>query len=337
MSRKIYFRADASPEIGMGHFTRSLALASMLKDTFDCCFVTIHPTPWQLTELNKISISYIILKNAETHFDDFYDMVNGGEIVVLDNYYFNSDYQLKLKNKGCQLMCIDDIHDKHYYADIVLNHSPSVRKEMFSLEHYTKLLLGLKYVLLREEFLKEAKSNKSSGDNTSGIVLCFGGSDMPDTTGRILNFISGNPEISHINVIVGSAYTHTENLINHSKINSRISVYQNLSPSEIIRIAGSSVLAIVPASTVLFEMLSVRTPVITGYFADNQIDIASDLINAENGIFDGGNFLRISKDDINSLVTKALKSDIKEIKKAQSGLIDGNSGWRILNEMERLK
>ena len=36
--QKIYFRADASATIGYGHFIRTLALADMLKDDFDCTF-----------------------------------------------------------------------------------------------------------------------------------------------------------------------------------------------------------------------------------------------------------------------------------------------------------
>ena len=35
MNRKIYFRADAGVDIGYGHFTRTLALADMLKDDFE--------------------------------------------------------------------------------------------------------------------------------------------------------------------------------------------------------------------------------------------------------------------------------------------------------------
>ena len=42
MRRRLFFRADAGPGIGYGHFVRSLALASMLKDCFECRFAA-HP------------------------------------------------------------------------------------------------------------------------------------------------------------------------------------------------------------------------------------------------------------------------------------------------------
>lgn len=47
--QKIYFRADASATIGYGHFIRTLALADMLKDDFDCTFFTCHPTSYQVS------------------------------------------------------------------------------------------------------------------------------------------------------------------------------------------------------------------------------------------------------------------------------------------------
>ena len=40
--QKIIFRADAGAGIGYGHFIRSLALADMLKNDFDCVFSFIN-------------------------------------------------------------------------------------------------------------------------------------------------------------------------------------------------------------------------------------------------------------------------------------------------------
>ena len=68
MKRKIYFRADASASIGYGHFIRTLALADMLKDDFDCTFFTCHPTPYQVDEMEKVC-PFLALRE-ETHYDD---------------------------------------------------------------------------------------------------------------------------------------------------------------------------------------------------------------------------------------------------------------------------
>ena len=40
MKPKIYIRADGNSGIGLGHVIRSLALAEMLKEDFNCIFAT---------------------------------------------------------------------------------------------------------------------------------------------------------------------------------------------------------------------------------------------------------------------------------------------------------
>ena len=88
--------------------------------------------------------------------------------------YYATEYQQQIKDKGCKLVCIDDIHDKHYVADVVINHAPGLDKNNFSVEPYTKLCLGLDYVLLRKPFLeKPIAANKEIKYNK--VFICFGG------------------------------------------------------------------------------------------------------------------------------------------------------------------
>ena len=76
--QKIYFRADASATIGYGHFIRTLALADMLKDDFDCTFFTCHPTSYQVSEMEKVC-PFIPLQE-ETHSADFLSHLQGDEL-----------------------------------------------------------------------------------------------------------------------------------------------------------------------------------------------------------------------------------------------------------------
>lgn len=91
--------------------------------------------------------------DEESHFDDFLTYLTGKEIVVLDNYFFTTDYQRAIKGKGCKLVCVDDMHDKHYVADVVINHALT-DTSLFEVEPYTKLAIGNNWALLRKPFLK---------------------------------------------------------------------------------------------------------------------------------------------------------------------------------------
>ena len=75
-SRKIYFRADAGGSIGYGHFIRTLALADMLKDDFECVFYTKTPTDYQQKEAEKVC-SLVALPDDDTKFQMFLDLLKG--------------------------------------------------------------------------------------------------------------------------------------------------------------------------------------------------------------------------------------------------------------------
>jgi len=152
--RKVILRADGNQKIGMGHFVRTLALGEMLKNDFYCVYATQKPTDYQKREVNDVCKEIIELPDNLSHFIQFLDYLEGNEIVVLDNYYFDTDYQQEIKNKGCKLVCIDDMHDKHYLADVVINHAEGLNENDFSREGYTKLFRGLNYALLRSPFFE---------------------------------------------------------------------------------------------------------------------------------------------------------------------------------------
>lgn len=262
--KKVFFRADASFEIGYGHFTRSLALADMLKENFDCVFFTCHPTTFQKQEMSKVC-SFVALDET-THYETFLSYLQGDETVVLDNYFFTTDYQRQIKAKGCRLVCIDDMHDKHYVADLVINHAPGIKNSDFSCEAYTRLCLGMDYLLLRRAFLETTTQSKTTRGNS--IFICFGGSDEKNltlNTCRLLRRLTSRSII----VVVGSGYQFMNELKLFSKDN-HIGIHSSIDAYKMVDLLYSATLAIVPASTTLLEACCTRIPIITGYDIDNQ-------------------------------------------------------------------
>ena len=268
--QRICFRADAGSNIGYGHFIRTLALADMLKEEFDCVFYTAEPSFYQIGEIKKIC-SYVTLSEA-TKFEDFLALLDGTEIVVLDNYFYTTDYQQEIKRKGCKLVCIDDMHDKHYVADAVINHAPGIKESQFSIEDYTKLYLGPDYLLLRKEF-REATYCYTPYHNNKNVYICYGGSDELNLTRKACEVILHNHKC-HIDAVVGGAYEYYEDLNDYAK-DKDITIYRNASPDEIVELLRNSCLAIVPDSMVFFETCCLRRPCITGFDCNNQLFIAN--------------------------------------------------------------
>ncbi len=260
MKRKIFFRADASGQIGFGHFIRTLALADMLKDDFECTFFTSEPTAYQIGELQKVC-THVSL-SEKTKFEDFIDCLDGNEIVVLDNYFYSTDYQRSIKTKGCKLVCIDDIHDKHYVADIVINHALT-DESLFDVESYTRLCLGYEYALLRAPFLKPVTNKKRNND----IIVNFGGADPYGVTEHIVSMLVKLSLPYNIIVILGEKNRISEE--NRKKV----TILQNLSAEQMAMLFEQSAAGILSASTVCIEALSRNLPLMVGYHVDNQKEI----------------------------------------------------------------
>ncbi len=289
MKRKIFFRADAGPEIGYGHFIRTLALADMLKDDFDCVFYTQTPTDYQKKEASTVC-PLVELPASDSRLELFLDMLTGDEIVVLDNYFYTTDYQKKIKEKGCQLVCIDDMHNTHYVADMVINHAMGIKKENFSIEDYTQLCLGTQFALLRRPFLDAIKKSapKPPKSTIERIAICFGGSDPFHLTEKALEDLLPGPSLQHIDVIVG---THFKSFGKYN--DPRIHFHQSISAQEVANIFSSCDLAIVSASSVCLEALACGAMLAVGWYVDNQHE-GYEILNATGWVVGLGDLTKTS-------------------------------------------
>src|ERR1700743_1989547 len=153
INKKVFIRFDGNNQIGLGHLVRCTALAQMLKENFDIFFVCKQTSAASDDEITKLGFNLIVINNE----DDFLSALTGNEIVVVDHYGLDSNYQKKIKDKSCKLVCIDDLHDVFFWADLIINPAPNAKPADYQGQVYTQFALGLDYVLLRPEFLKQAQ------------------------------------------------------------------------------------------------------------------------------------------------------------------------------------
>ncbi|WP_428236149.1 UDP-2,4-diacetamido-2,4,6-trideoxy-beta-L-altropyranose hydrolase [Gracilimonas sp.] len=320
--RKICIRADGSPEIGLGHVVRCMSLAHMLTDDFSIHFYVFEIPDSLKNEINQNGWDVTVIEKES----DFLNELTGNEIVVLDSYQFYSDYQKQLKDKGCKLVCIDDFHDQHFYADLVINHAPGVTKGHYDGELYTKYLLGPDYSLLRPEFL-ETKSyeNKKISRDVKNIFVCFGGSDSKNLTAKVLSWLP--LENYTVTLVLGNAYPHRDelNTVIEERKDLEIVVKNSLSAKEMSNELEQADLAIVPASGILFEVISTGLPVISGYYTENQQNVYSGF-KANNVFYDAKSF---NEQDFLKAFSIAIKKKDDEIVENQQNCVDGLSPKRF--------
>lgn len=316
----VYIRADGNSEIGLGHVIRGLALAEMLKDDFDCVFMTRFLTDYINREARKVCNDVIKLPESEAHFEAFLSFLSGDEIVVLDNYFYNTDYQKAIKNKGCKLVCIDDIHDKYFVADVVINHAGGLKRELYSNIAYCALYTGTEYALLRNVFLCREKGNDDS------ILISMGGADKDNTILEILKLIEKKNIRKTCFVVVGDAYTHIDELKEkYEQSYLDIRIQKNLSAEQMAALMLKSQTIICPPSSISYEYLSLRGgEMYLKIIADNQNDLYKFF--TENKI----------AFDISELFVEDVHT-INEYINIQQQYFDGRSGSRIRQIFKRLE
>jgi UDP-2,4-diacetamido-2,4,6-trideoxy-beta-L-altropyranose hydrolase len=308
---RVVFRADGNEQIGLGHFTRCLAIADMIKDQFDCSFALSVPSNHQILSLENAGVGLIKLPAGNEHYAAFLEALTGNEIVVLDNYFFDTNYQQAIKDKGSRLVCINDIPERHYKADVVINHGGDIYKDDYSVEAYTLLFLGPQYSLLRKEFFELHQQKNNHGNN---LFISLGGADPQNVTLDVLKGISQYANYSNVFCVIGGANVHRDALnafINTSSLN--IKLLENLSAADMVDYMSRSAVAITAASTIAYEYLTIGGQLYIIKTADNQAKFYSYLINnrlaaAYNGnvdnmlsapdtkaVFDGSSPQRVSR------------------------------------------
>ena len=327
--KKVIFRADGGPIIGMGHFIRTLALAEMLKDEFYCIYATQSPTAYQIKEIENVCQERIDLPSDETHFDVFLNLLKGNEIVVLDNYYFPTDYHRAIKSKGCKLVCIDDMHDKVFFADLIINHAPGINPNDYSAQTYTKFALGLEYILLRSVFLEQAQEPRII-KNIHNVMICFGGSDPLNLTKNILQVVLKFKEYKKIIVITGTANQNIDSLSELIESDNRIEHRHSLNQQEMLQTMLHTDLAIVPTSGILFELMSVGVASITGYFAKNQQEASSNF-NLLHLAFNLGNLLDNLNERLHNQINAITLDNAQKMIDNQKFLIKNSKSFHINN------
>lgn len=257
----------------------------MLKYDFECTFFTTSPSAYQIGEMEKVC-SFVTL-NEDTKFEDFLDLLAGDEIVVLDNYFFTTQYMQQIKDKGCKLVCIDDIHDRHFNAELIINHG-NAKVAMYDANLNTRFCIGPSYALLRKPFFEHWTNN---APRKGKWVICFGGSDQHNLTEKVSRALANIAD--EIVAIVGSAYNNRASLSSITYVNT----LSSLSAEQMAYEFSSAENVVCSASSVCYEALACGSNVFAGYYVDNQQEFYEGLVK-NNLITPLGNLLEANFDNL---------------------------------------
>lgn len=167
---------------------------------------------------------------------------------VIDSYRINHELEKKIKKFCNKLITIDDLKNRKYACDILINYSPTVKRSEYSnkIENKTKLLLGEKFNFLNEFVnIKKFKYKKN-------FILFFylGQKNRSDIIKKILSSVKDKKRIRQV-FIFG----------NKKKNSSHDFFIKKMSISDIL---------IISSGVTLQEGLTRKKIIFSKYFSKNQ-------------------------------------------------------------------
>ncbi|WP_299900406.1 UDP-2,4-diacetamido-2,4,6-trideoxy-beta-L-altropyranose hydrolase [uncultured Aquimarina sp.] len=336
MKKRILFRADGNKATGLGHLYRLFAVVEMLKDHFDCMYLTrtsstikVIPEEYNLKLIdNNISIQEEPSWLAKQFKPE-------ESIIIADGYQFDSSYQKLIKALQFTLVYIDDLAKEHMHADLVINHSPAINIADFRDSGYTNYALGTKYALLRPSFLAAAKEERII-ERVEKAFVCFGGADKLNLSLKTVKALLQIGQIQEIHIVLGAAYKYKDIYELAEQHLSRVYLHFNLSEEELISLMRSCNFAVAPTSTILYELCCVKMPILGGYFVDNQKLIYKGF-KEKAAIFPAGDFTNWEITDFKKSINRILKRKSYDYNlNAQKELFDSKINERFITRIKEL-
>lgn len=197
---RVGFRIDSSPNIGLGHANRSLALAeefkknnikvfflsSNFKQNFDNL---IKQRGFNLIKLNKNEIceksfnGKLIFKDAKKVRN--FVKKNKIDLIIIDNYLINAKWEKEV-SKNCKLVLISDFLKRKTFCDYLIQYhlSSSKKFEKYLLNKNCKVLSDPQYTIIKNRPLKKILSK-----NNKNVFIYMGGADSKFFTEKIVKIL----------------------------------------------------------------------------------------------------------------------------------------------------
>ncbi len=335
-------RADASLASGTGHVMRCLALAQAWQRVGgDAIFAMAQSTASIQERLRSEPVEVVIIQGIPGSAEDLRQTIDaalfrGAEWIVVDGYNFDAHYVSQLQ-KVRPLLLIDDNGElESYSSKLLLNQNVYARAEMYAKRApRTRLLLGPRYTLLRNEFTAYCDWVRKVADRGTRVLLTIGGSDPKDLTPRILAALAALPIADlQIRVVVGgSAQNQSDVAATAVRFPGRVEVMSDV--TIMADLMAWADLAIAGAGTTCWEMCLLGLPAILVVVAGNQKFIAGHL--AEMGAaVNAGPAELIDCPSLSQTAADLLDNRDRRLRMSQSArqLVDGKGSERVLEIMQ---
>ncbi|KAA3662139.1 MAG: UDP-2,4-diacetamido-2,4,6-trideoxy-beta-L-altropyranose hydrolase [Chloroflexi bacterium] len=212
--KKIVIRADASPQLGMGHVYRAIALAYELNE-HDLRIVTrcdgdnklganfLEGLPYKITQIEDESAFFKFMEELQPH------------LAVLDVLDTTEEYVQAVKQNTTCVVSLEDLGLGARFADIVIN-------DLYTdLYPHNNHWYGVKNAILAPQF-ETVSPRELLNSPVKTILLAFGGTDPQNLTKKALSALKQVQYPEDVIVVLGPGYQHAMLSLDEYGLNGRL-------------------------------------------------------------------------------------------------------------------
>jgi UDP-2,4-diacetamido-2,4,6-trideoxy-beta-L-altropyranose hydrolase len=325
---RLLIRAGATTRVGIGHLMRCTALGQAWQEQGGTVeFLTRCENTALLKRLQAEGFSVRQL-GADSDWDAFDAAAKSAPdgALVLDGYQLDAEYQKCARSFFRPLLVIDDLADlPRYSADLVLNQNIYAAELRYAHEPHTRLLLGCRWALLRNEFRRWRDWRREIPAAARRVLITLGGSDPDNVTLEVMQALqcSGLADKLEIQVVAGAGNPHFPELEETARASRNIRVCSNV--RDMPALMAWADIAVTGAGSTCWETAFMGLPSLTIILAENQKRIAEGLERAGAAINLGWH-QDLSPESIAASTDGILRARAcrERLSERGRGLVDGN-------------
>lgn len=272
MCGRLLIRVDAGAEIGAGHLMRCLAIAAEWKRRGgDCAFLLFRSTDMLNERISSSGCDIVHLAS-----DNPSDVIQAcsefsAQFLLVDGYHFDADYRCSLQQVNIPVVLIDDsIIEPPWNADLIINPQPRSAACDYIGMPEERLLLGLEYLPVRQEFHRQYELGVLPLHERRHILLNFGGTDPARLTLPVATRLAASlPDNTHLDIIMSKEHPDYPAVVGISASMPDV-VHVHSDVSNMAELMGQAGLALSAGGSTLWELASLQVPVLAVLVAENQ-------------------------------------------------------------------
>jgi UDP-2,4-diacetamido-2,4,6-trideoxy-beta-L-altropyranose hydrolase len=193
------------------------------------------------------------------------------EWIVVDHYALDRAWEWAMRRQVDKIAVIDDIADRAHACDLLLDqnfHPDGNSRYLGKVSKHCHMLLGPRYALLREEFLRARGTLSRRGRAVERILVFFGGVDSANYSGRSIEAIAGlGVSELHVDVVVGSGHPYRDQI---AAACARFGYACHVQSSRMAELMASADLGLGAGGSTTWERCCLGLPTLAFCVAENQ-------------------------------------------------------------------